>query len=58
MSPKSKLISNQFELPEIEFTISIDYLRKRQRAHKGSSLIDMPKDYCCIDIETTDFLHF
>lgn len=56
MSPKSKRISNQFELPEIEFTISIDYLRKRQRVHKGSSLIDIPKDYCCIDIETTGYM--
>ena len=56
MSSESKPISNQSELTEVEFTMSMDHLRKRQRIHKGSSLTDMPKDYCCIDIETTGYM--
>ncbi|NMB13435.1 MAG: exonuclease [Firmicutes bacterium] len=46
----------QSESSEVDFTISIEYLGKRQRLHKGSSLTDMPRDYCCIDIETTGYM--
>lgn len=31
---------------------------KKTRKHKGKSLIDFPKDYIIIDIETTDFDYF
>ncbi len=46
----------QSKLSEVEFTISIDYLGKKQRVNKGSSLTNMPRDYCCIDIETTGYM--
>lgn len=46
----------QSKLPEVDLSINIHYLEKKQRVHKGLSLTDMPRDYCCIDTETTGYM--